>query len=400
MSTQFEVRVCLMERQQFERSLEDVSKVISYAKLVEEDLMKVSQVVCFDGNLIGDDLKLLEVPLGLANQLTTGSVISIRGEEDDNAVLCTEKETFDIKEGETSNSLLLLPSCSLPDSLQGENERKLIPRTVVGVFYKYLEVLSAQPRLKRLETILGKVPYGEKSAKEGIIGHTVSQLLDRVQASEDQIRDGLKKCEGIRIDGEWFLLDQDYQMKILSYILRYFDENSWKYDCVIKSDTVTALASLVPKEITRQVFDIYCSPLEGGEEGEYSLDKDKVCRFYGNFMLAASTSYLLTEFLEMWQKAVPEGITTDIDQLAGLMLVDYSKDPAVIKRFAEFSLPENVNDRLAVLFSARERWTLADITPFIAPLTSAKLNVNALLVKYARALNVGGTKHFCARHGK
>ena len=61
----------------------------------------------------------------------------------------------------------------------------------------------------------------------------------------------------------------------------------------------------------------------------------------------------------------------------------------------------------------RERWTLVDITPFIAPLATLKLNVIGLLTKYvtvtvtvtdlaryARPLNVGGTKYFCAKHGK
>jgi len=289
---------------------------------------------------------------------------------------------------------------TLPSSEKNDSDRRIVPRTVAGVFYKYLEVLPSQPRLKRLEKILGKNPYGEDSNKAGLVGHTLTQLLDKVQADEESIREGLKTCEAVRIDGEWFMLDQDYQMKILSYILRYFDEQSWKYDCVKKYHVVTALADLVPKEITRQVFDIYCSPLEGGEPGEYSLDKDKVCRFYGYFLLSASTKYLLSEFLDMWQKAVPTGITTDISQLAGLMLVDDTKDPPVIRRFTEASLPENIHDRLSVLFSARERWTLEDISPFVSSLTTAKLNVNALLTKYARALNIGGTKYFCAKHGK
>jgi len=384
----------------YERSLEDVNKVISYAKLVENDLVPLSQVISFSDSLISGDLKLLEVPASLANQLVSGSVITLRGDEDDPAVLCTDTHTYDIKEAETSNSLLLLDDLTLPSTEKDESERRIVPRTVAGVFYKYLEVLPSQPRLKRLEKILGKNPYGEDSNKAGLVGHTLTQLLDKVQADEESIREGLKTCEAVRIDGEWFMLDQDYQMKILSYILRYFDEQSWKYDCVKKYHVVTALADLVPKEITKQVFDIYCSPLEGGEIGEYSLDKYKVCRFYGYFLLSASTRYLLSEFLDMWQKAVPAGITTDISQLAGLMLVDDTKDPPVIRRFTEASLPENIHDRLSVLFSARERWTLEDISPFVSSLTTAKLNVNALLTKYARALNIGATKYFCAKHGK
>ena len=82
---------------------------------------------------------------------------------------------------------------------------------------------------------------------------------------------------------------------------RFFDENSWKFDCVQKAETVLAISDLVPSEIVGQVFDVYCSPMEGGTDDEFSLNTDKVCRFYGDFLLAVNTAYLLTEFLEMWQ---------------------------------------------------------------------------------------------------
>merc|ERR1719312_386457 len=247
--------------------------------------------------------------------------------------------------------------------------------------------------------MLSETPFTEESKRDGQIGPTFEKLLDQVQASEEEIREGLNEFECIKVDGMWFILDQDYQMKILSYILRFFDENSWRFDCVMKADTVAAISELVPPEVVEQVFDIYCRPMVGGTLDEFSLDKDKVCRFYCDFLLAANKAYLLPEFLEMWQNAVPDGITTDIGQLAGLVLVE-DKDPPVIKRFTESSLPLSITDRLTVLFAARERWTLDEISPFVASLTTNKLNVNALLTKHARALNVGGKKYFCAKHGK
>ena len=97
---------------------------------------------------------------------------------------------------------------------------------------------------------------------------------------------------------------------------------------------------------------------------------------------------------------MPDGVVTDLEQLSGLVLVDSDKSPPVVRRFAEETLPGVISDRLSVLFSARERWTLAEISPFIQPLTTQKLNVNALLTKYARPLNVNGVKYFCAKHGK
>ena len=99
-------------------------------------------------------------------------------------------------------------------------------------------------------------------------------------------------------------------------------------------------------------------------------------------------------------QAVPDGISTDLNHLQGLVLLEEDKSPAVIKRFAEDSLPLTIGERLNVLFSAREKWKLEEISPFVSPLTTNKLNVNALLTKFARPVNIGGVKYFCAKHGK
>ena len=62
------------------------------------------------------------------------------------------------------------------------------------------------------------------------------------------------------------------------YLYRFFDENSWKFDCVKKAETVHSLSELVPPMIVGQVFDIYCDHMVGGTDQEYSLNAEKVCR--------------------------------------------------------------------------------------------------------------------------
>ena len=59
---------------------------------------------------------------------------------------------------------------------------------------------------------------------------------------------------------------------------RYFDENSWKLDCVRKAETVSELASLVNEQVLAQVFDMFCEAMTGGEADEYSLNKTRVSR--------------------------------------------------------------------------------------------------------------------------
>ena len=187
-------------------------------------------------------------------------------------------------------------------------------------------------------------------------------------------------------------------------LFRFFDESSWSLDFVRRKETIDALKELVNTEVCKQIFNMYCLPIEGGGPGEFAVDRERVSRFYGFYLLTStktSTSYSLPEFSSMWAKAVPEGINTCLSQLSGLCLVNESKDKEpVIKHFPESLLPENVQERLSVLFAARERWTLEDISPYIKPLATTKLNVNALLTKFARTLNISGAKYFCAKHGK
>ena len=51
-------------------------------------------------------------------------------------------------------------------------------------------------------------------------GLMFSEILDRVQASEEEIRRGLEHYECVEVGGTWFILDQDYQMVVLSRILK------------------------------------------------------------------------------------------------------------------------------------------------------------------------------------
>ena len=62
-----------------------------------------------------NEMRLMEVPSRLADVLSEGQTLVIRGDGDDSAVLCSDNLTFDLKEAETSNSFLLLEGLHYPD---------------------------------------------------------------------------------------------------------------------------------------------------------------------------------------------------------------------------------------------------------------------------------------------
>ena len=43
-------------------------------------------------------------------------------------------------------------------------------------------------------------------------------------------------------------------------------------DCVRRNETMDALKEVVNVEVCQQIFNMYCTPIEGGEPGEFAVD--------------------------------------------------------------------------------------------------------------------------------
>lgn len=51
--------------------------------------------------------------------------------------------------------------------------------------------------------------------------------------------------------------------------------------------------------------------------------------------------------------------------LEGMALMDRSSRPEVIWYFSEIDLPEDINERIRILFQTREKWTVDEIRPYV-----------------------------------
>ena len=120
---------------------------------------------------MGDEIKLLEVSKDIANSLTRGDVLTIRGGEEENAVICSREKTYDMKEAETSNSLMLVPQIVLPDAITTPGSRTLSFSSVSGIFHKYLELIEIRPRLRKMKDLLMKNPYNEDARRDEVRGN-------------------------------------------------------------------------------------------------------------------------------------------------------------------------------------------------------------------------------------
>ncbi|CAH3173248.1 unnamed protein product [Porites lobata] len=383
------------------RTMDEVNKLADAAGLVNRK--GLVQVLQFSMNPSNDEYKLLELPPNILESLNTGDNVTIRGDHQDEAVLCTEKATFDLKMADTSNSLLLVPECILFKDEEFQSEvSPLVFREVSSCHTTYFEVKHSRPRLEKLKYLLSENLYKgpenetnlEDIAEENITNrntlYTLSDLLSKVQASKAELIDALMKMEALEIDGHWRLLDADYKEHVVVRILSLLEEKDWSYEAIPAKECCDILEELEPRNILEHCLNCYGEITDmDSDTGEgtvhYRFLEDKICRFYAEYLLRQAGRFNYHEFMESWLQSVPEGMSTKSEHLSGIALTDMKSIPPVIWHFPASELSDDPALRFMKLFKVQPKWTLEEIEPYIRNLVAPGQSLNALLMKFARS---------------
>uniref|UniRef100_A0A8C7KYL3 Sister chromatid cohesion protein DCC1 n=2 Tax=Oncorhynchus kisutch TaxID=8019 RepID=A0A8C7KYL3_ONCKI len=385
------------------RTLEEVQATIQIAKLKENDLQNTIHCLTFGESVSSADYCLMELDDTLCKHIEAGKSLVIRGDQDERAVLCSEDKTYDLKIADTSNLLLLVPGCLTPDQLTTDNQAssQLVHAQIWGFSNSYWELRKRHPKLKKLKRLLMENPYegpgisGQEDVTEG--KYTMGDLLERIQASEEELEAQLQTIHACEVNGYWRLLDLDYEMKLLGHITQLVDSESWSFSKVPLRVSLEELGRLEPQEMIEQSLNCYGRRYTDNDEVFFALNEDKVCRATAQMLLQNAAKFNLAEFQEVWQQSVPEGMGTRLDQLKSLALVDRSSKPETISLLRVEDLPEDTLERFTQLFTMRQKWTEEDITPYIQDLCGEKQTTGALLTKYARLSTQNGMKVFNSR---
>uniref|UniRef100_A0A3P9NX61 Sister chromatid cohesion protein DCC1 n=1 Tax=Poecilia reticulata TaxID=8081 RepID=A0A3P9NX61_POERE len=379
------------------RTLEEVQATLEIAKLKEEDLLSTVHCLSFGDNVSSSDYCLMELDETLCKLIEAGESLVIRGDKDERAVLCSSDKTYDLKIADTSNLLLLVPGCRTPDQLSDDQDSIHI----WGFCNSYWELRKQRPKLKKLKKLLMENPYegpairGQEENTEN--RYTMEDLLERIQASEEELKTHLETIHACQIDGYWRVLDFDYEMKLLGHVAQLVDSESWSFNKVPLHTSLEELTPLEPREMIEHCLNCYGKRYAESGEVFYALNEDSVCRGLALMLLQNAVKFNLKEFQDVWQQSVPEGMSTRLEQLKGVALVDRTSRPETIGLLRVEDLPEDTVERFNHLFSLREKWTEDDITPYIQDLCGEKQTTGALLTKYARSSMQNGVKVFNSR---
>lgn len=364
----------------------------------------------------------------MMEELEKGNVLTFKGGLNDKVVLCTRNKTYEIKEAQQSNSLLIIPDLipaektngnsplkspsnnninkSHDKSLEDDDEEPSLPLDhqikevkIQKIFYNYLEPRQVQPQTKKVQELLKLTlytgPENEHLVEKKYL-FTRRQLFETAQCSAGEFDELIKRIRAIKINGCMRVLDYAYEFRIVTLMASMITENSWELDEVDRSETIEALSDgIAPLEICEAVFDFYTESLD---TGKYRYRENMVCRIIAQNVLQEGLKFHLDEFLETCQGGLPQGMRMDENFLGGLGVIDRESQTPSIKGLFEENMPMNLMERFKILFSAKEKWTLQQISPYVEAFTTPKLQVTALLAKYCRSVTENNVRFYVAKH--
>lgn len=380
------------------------------------------------GRSVRKDLMLMEIDDHLLKEIQTNGG-SLKGRDEDEAVLCTHTQTFALKHVQTTNTLLLI------SPLKDSNVRTPGKASVTARAEYHLEALLVAPRLEGLLNLLPEYqdepcgaiegglqcslssggdssPRQNSSANQsssGHQGHTLDQLLNRLQGSRAEVEAALKQVGAVEIDGKWFKLPPDLAAHLLQLLLLSCASNGWSLKAVPGTEAVVALcedevdprlASHCLTLFGRRCEDDSSPPTKSPSQnlavgasstGTWMLEDHKVARHFTRLLLLERETWDLDGFLAALRAKLDEARAEDVaiseDNLKGEALVDRSTKS--LRRFPEGELPVLPEERFNALWAAQPRWPAEDIEPYVESLQVPGQDSKALLLRYARKSQIG-----------
>ncbi|ORX81970.1 hypothetical protein BCR32DRAFT_292942 [Anaeromyces robustus] len=364
-----------------------------------------------------DTYKILEITKELADELEEKkkeTKLVFRGLPDDEAVFCTNNKTFQMKKVQTTNMMLLIsPEKENNESNMNieEIEEKNSPfhYNINDNISTYYELIKISPKIKKLHMILSDTKYQgpdeeDRFEKQKVRFFTFDDILNEIQASEEEIITGLKEYNAININGYWRVLDSNYIQIFIETLLN----NIVIYDLSSEHLPLSKVIELsiefdFPDFVSTHVLESFSdSILKEEQETYYTLSKEKITKFLGIQLLASHmpNAFEYNEFMSKWKDIVPEDFKVDIDLIKGFYIEEeatFQNDKRLLKYFPMTELSHDIKQRLEELFYAKPKWKDSSLLPYLQDIESNKKIIDRALIKYARVSRVGKQIYYTSR---
>jgi sister chromatid cohesion protein DCC1 len=223
------------------------------------------------------------------------SRITLRGQPDEDAVLCTGSKTYGIKFVGNSNSVFLIPPsdqtefCENSLDCNRKDHDQQVVASVIKVATGSMELFEVAPRLDKLKLLLSENPYSYQEDTEMEDLEVVEQsntglykwddLVEKVQASDEELRSELQALSAVEIGGYWRIVDEKYMDTILRMLLHNSVINDWSLDALNEDEVVSMLESDgFPQKLACHCLHVYGNKVDESLGRQvWRLDERRVC---------------------------------------------------------------------------------------------------------------------------
>ena len=242
--------------------------------------------------------------------------------------MCSNSATFELKEAETSNSLLLINNLKQGPIIETSGERilktqeveighnilTLLTHTLLidlysqvhGVYHTYYEMKPMKPKLQSLRNALARFPYKGKNSElnEEPIGVTFTELKETIMASEDEIFTELHKLPAVKIRNRWRLLHVSFLFGWVSYLDSILREKNVSLEDVSAAEVEDWMAMYDESSVNAKCISLYIE----GDEDNLKWKSAAVSQLFALYLLPDLRAFDSKDFFNVWQASVPVGV--------------------------------------------------------------------------------------------
>ncbi|CCH43414.1 Sister chromatid cohesion protein [Wickerhamomyces ciferrii] len=297
--------------------------------------------------------------------------------EENDIVLCSETQTFQLKQRNHSNTVLLMKYLGLGDN-------------TLQSYSLQSNVFEIKPIKGTISPINIPIYDGQGNFIKNGNNITVQYLKDNSPISTNEFDKVWFELNGSQLNDRAIILSRDFINKslhllIMSIMAANLDINELSLIEVYKTLSEDDDYSI---DIVETILRKYSN-----EDSEpFSLNKIKIAQWYGIESLKkfASNDKLISpsEFLIKWKSEFPPffDISIDLPLLKGYYVKPL---PDRIKYMPWDKLSKDINERLNTLFKNQSTWELDDLIPYIQEFNTKNLKFENFIMKFAKKKKIG-----------
>ena len=239
---------------------------------------------------------LMQTDEHLAKLIEDGDSIVIKGNDSEDAVLCTANETFSIRRAETSNLMMTinremeyLNEYEASPAFLGSNGLGSIENgnSIIHSTYTFLEVIKKKPDLFQIIHSLDvlKVETDWKSSTMDS-----DSLFKDLQASEFEIRQYLESINAVQVNGKWWLLDLQYFKHVLELVVLTDIEMDMQNQLEFSAIKIALADHNIPESVLLHCLSTHAFARK--ETGAFELCLQKVSKTIGHALLSQAVSVI------------------------------------------------------------------------------------------------------------